>query len=164
MPHTAYDDDELGLAPGWDEGLDSNIRRELRQSRVLQQEHQKLQNEVTGYRRERLFLRAGIPQDRRGDLFTRTYEGDLEDADTVRAAYEELFGPLKTSPPSADPSTAGDRRIADANAAGDQEGTPGTMELGDAMRNAKTKDEVLTIIRQAAAQNPEAGIRLPDDL
>ena len=35
MPELVFTDDELGLSPGWDEHLDPNIRRELREARIL---------------------------------------------------------------------------------------------------------------------------------
>lgn len=157
MPHLQYDDDELGLEPGWDEGLDPNIRRELKQARVARKELDEARTQLATYEKERVLSRAGIPQDKRGDLFARTYEGPTDDPGAVKAAWEELFGPV--GEPAGDPA-AGDKRIADAAAAGTSQGTPGTVDLADAIRAAKTNEEVLEIVRNAP---PEAKIRLPED-
>ena len=160
MPTLHYDDDELGLHPGWDEGLDPNIRKELRQARVIQRENADLKGKVETYERERVLTRAGIPSDKRGELFARTYEGALDDPEAVKAAYEELFGSAGAAPAGDPDPAAGDRRVAAAGAAGDSQGTPGTVDLADAIKGAKTVAEVKAII---AAAPPEAGIRLAED-
>ena len=152
MPTLTYDDDELGLSPGWDEGLDPNIRRELKQARVDRKERDDLKVKVDAYERERTLARAGIPQDKRGELFARTYEGDLNDPAAVKAAYTELFGEVTPGEPAGaaegDPA-AGDRRVAQATAAGESLGVSGAIPFEDALRAAKTKDEVLELIRNA---------------
>lgn len=150
MPTLEYSDDELGLSPGWDNDLDPNIRRELRQARVNRREAESLKAEVETLRRERVLSRAGIPSDRRGELFARTYEGSLEDPEAVKSAYEDLFGPIGAGAgaPQGDPAAV-DRRIAEAGAAGDGQGIPGSVDFADAIRAAKGVDEVKELIRHA---------------
>lgn len=170
MPHTAYTDEELGLTPGWDEHLDPNIRKEIRAARQTSKELEAAQAKIATYERERVLSRAGIPQDKKGDAFAQLYTGDTSDPAVVKAAYEELFGPLNDAtgtaggtgtPDPNDPDPAAtQRRIAEANAAGTGAGTAGTVSLEDAIKGAKTTAEVLEIIRHAP---PEAGIRLPED-
>ena len=168
---TTYDDAELGLVPGWDEHLDPNIRKELRQSRVNQLEKVAAEDRATAAERELTLYRAGIPAgDKRGQVFAETYKGSQDPAE-IKASFEELFGPLEaaggdagaggTGSQGTGTSTASaDQRIAHAGAGGGAQGAPGTTDLRDALRNAKTTAEVKEIIRNAP---PEAGIRLPDD-
>ena len=82
---TTYSDEELGLSPGWDEQLDPNIRRELKQARIDRFQLRELEREVTGYRRTAGFATAGIPQDEKGQAFSKIYEGS-EDPAEVREA------------------------------------------------------------------------------
>lgn len=159
MPTLEYSDEELGLSPGWDNELDPNIRRELRQSRITRREADELKRENEVLKRERTLARAGIPSDKRGELFARTYEGPVDDPAAVKAAYEDLFGQSAPAGETGTPAT-GDQRIADAGAAGASEGSPGVVDLADAIRAAKTPDEIKAIIRSAP---PEAGIRIPED-
>ena len=158
---TIYTDEELGLNPGWDEQLDPNIRRELKEGRIVRLQNKELAEKVARYERTESFASAGVPQDKRGQAFARIYEGSTDPAE-VKGAYEELFGPL---PEGAGDSGAGaptdaERRIADAGSAGSSQGTPGTIDLGDAIKAAKTEAEVLEIIRRAP---PEAHIHLPEE-
>ena len=170
MPHTAYDDDELGLSPGWDEHLDPNIRKDIRQARVVARENADLKAQLATFERERLLARAGIPSDRRGEVFAREYDGPVDDPEKIKAAYVELFGPLAAPGEGEgnepDPA-AGDRRIAEAAAAGTSQGTPGSIDLADAIKLAKTPEEVKELIRQAASmttwQPGQMIPRLPDD-
>lgn len=165
MPTLEYTDDELGLRPGWDEGLDPNIRRELREARKVSKQNEEMASRIANLEREQSFARAGIPAGPRAELFAQHYKGAVEDSTAVKAAYEELFGPVTTSPSDAGASTdattdtSGDRRVADATAAGTSEGTPGVVRLEDAIRGAKNWDELREIIRNAP---PEAGISLPE--
>ena len=171
MPHTAYEDSELDLHPGWDEGLDPNIRKEIRQARVTVKENEALKDQVATYERERTLAEAGIPRDKRGLAFAQLYDGPLE-AEPAKKAYEELFGPITpdagTAGGTGDPNLTAEQRIAAANAAGTSEGSPGTVDLGDAIRNAKDAQEVKTILAAAASQGvgfaPGQYIpRLPED-
>lgn len=159
---TTYTDEELNLAPGWGDTLDPNIRKELRQSRVLQAELRTAQAELATERRQNVLTAAGVPSDVRGKAFARLYEGPLDDPAAVKAEYEALFGAAASgeSQGAGGANTAGEKRIADAGAAGASSQAPGTVDLADAIRNAKDTKEVLEIIRNAP---PEAGIRLPED-
>ncbi len=165
MPRTEtiYEDDELGLQPGWDEHLDPNIRRELRQSRIVARERDAERTAREAAERELTLYRAGIPGDARGQAFAKVYDGDSTNPDAIKAAYEELFGPVQagSGAPAGAASTAADQRIADAAGAGaGTAGTPGTVDLAEAIRGAKTTAEVLEIVKNAP---PEAGLRLPED-
>ena len=167
---TTYDDAELGLAPGWAEHLDPNIREELKQGRINRLEAKAALDRAEAAERELNLYRAGIPAgDKRGQVFAETYKGSNDPAE-VKAAFEELFGPLDAAGGDAGAGGAGsqgagdaaaaDKRIAAAGAGGGAPQTPGTTDLRDALRNAKTTEEVKEIIRHAP---PEAGIKLPDD-
>jgi len=155
---TIYTDEELGLQPGWDEQLDPNIRRELKQARIDRYELKELKAEVLGFRRTQGLATAGIPQDEKGQAFAKIYEGS-DDPTEVRAAFEKLFGPLPTGTSAeAGAELDAEGRIAAAGAAGASTGTPGTIDIGEAIKAAKTSAEVLEIIRTAGAK---AGMSLP---
>ena len=155
---TIYSDDELGLSPGWDEQLDPNIRKELREGRIVRSQLKAATEELGVFHRTQALATAGIPQDKRGQVFASTYNGS-DDPTEVRAAWDELFGPL----PVETGGTAGaeldaEGRIAAAGSAGANQGTPGTIDIGEAIKAAKTNAEVLEIIRIGGRA---AGLSLP---
>jgi hypothetical protein len=170
---TTYDDAELGLSPGWAEHLDPNIREELKQGRINRLEAAAALARAEAAERELTLYRAGIPAgDKRGQVFAEYYKGSGDPAE-IKAEFEELFGPLDGGAVGGDAGAGGtgsqgagttgaaaDKRIATAGAGGGAPQTPGTTDLRDALRNAKTTEEVKEIIRNAP---PEAGIKLPDD-
>lgn len=169
---TTYEDDELGLQTGWDEHLDPNIRKEIRKGRINAVEATQATERAEAAERELTLYRAGIPAgDKRGQVFAETYKGSQDPAE-IKASFEELFGPLDAgaggdagvggagSQGAGTNGAAADKRIATAGAGGGTPQTPGTTDLRDALRNAKTTEEVKEIIRNAP---PEAGIQLPQD-
>ena len=163
MPETTYTDADLGLSPGWDEQLDPNIRRELREGRQVRLELTQAKEALATRDRADAFRRAGVPDDERGQFFAEAYKGDTT-PEAVKAAFDKLFTPVEApaegTPGSTVPvPTTADQRIADAAAAGTSTGTPGTVDLADAIKSAKTTEEVMEIIRNAP---PEAGIRLAE--
>jgi hypothetical protein len=168
MPKTevTYTDEELGLSEGWDEQLDTNIRRELKQARIDRLELKSANAELSTYRRVASFSTAGVPSDVKGQAFAKVYEGSDDPAE-VKAAYEALFGPItEAGNDDAKSDTAADKRIADATSAGTSQGLPGTKDFADALKEAKTTKEVLDLIKNApeGARSPDGyRMRLPDD-
>ena len=155
---TTYTDDELGLAEGWDEQLDPNIKEMRRHAKVTERENKDLRAQLALRTRLDSFQAAGVPNDAKGKAFAKLYEGSDDPAE-VQASYEELFGPTQAATgESAGASTDADQRIAAATGAGTSQGTPGTVDLADAIRNAPTVKDALAII---AAAPPEAHIQLP---
>jgi hypothetical protein len=158
MPTLHYTDEELDLPQGWDEGLDSNIRRIRREAAIARVESRALKAELDTLKRESVLFKAGVPADAKGELFAKAYEGPL-DADSVRSAYEAVFGaPDQGAGGGAgkqDPNLTAEQRIAQSGGAG--AGTPGVIPLEEAIRSAKTPEELRAVIRNAP---PEAKIRL----
>lgn len=148
MPHLEYEDDELGLRPGWDVDPDTgqrmppHIREALRKSVVRQKENEDLKAELEGFKKSQALQRAGVPNDARGDVFAKTYDGP-SDPDSVRVAFELLFG--KVDEP-ANGSTAGSasatgdaaaRRVLEAGSTGaGTAGAPGDVDLAVGMTQA----------------------------
>src|ERR1017187_2862519 len=99
MPRTetTYSDEELGLSPGWDEQLDPNIRRELREGRIVRSELRAATEELGAFRRTQALATAGIPQDAKGLAFAKVYAGS-DDPTEARTEYEKLFGRLEVKP------------------------------------------------------------------
>jgi hypothetical protein len=133
---------------------------------VTRRELETAQTRLADLERERVLTRAGIPADKRGELFARTYEGSLEDPGAVKAAYEDLFGPIGAGHQSQDDPAAGERRIAEAGAAAGEGGNPGSVDFADAIRAAKSVEEVKELIRNApegARSQDGYRMRLADD-
>lgn len=174
MPELTYTDAELGLSPGWDEHLDPNIRRELRDARILAAKLTAAEADLATERRARVLMQAGIPADKRGEAFAQLYKDSTDDPSKVKAAFEELFGPVSTEPAGApagepDPNLTAEQRIAAAasGGTGTQGGQTGTVDLAEAIKGAKDAEEVKAIIRRAsetATFAPGQMIpRLPED-
>lgn len=169
MPKTVtiYDDAELGLNPGWDEGLDPNISEMRRHAKITERENRELKERLTTLERKDTFAAVGIPRDVRGEAFAKVYEGDPADAEAVRSAYEALWGEIPPAGSVDDPAAA-DRKIADAAANGGATtpGSPGSRDFAEAIRAAKTPAEVKALIAcaPAGARSPNGyGMRLPSD-
>ena len=93
--------------------------------------------------RQLVFRDAGIPTDKRGQLFMKAYDGDMT-LDAVKAAaidYEVI------QPDSADttPETEAQDRLLKAAGGGD---TPHKPDLEQAILNATTPEEVMRIVSQ----------------
>ena len=137
---TTYEDDELGLSPGWDEGLDQNIREMRRHAKITERENREMSKRLELLERKDTFAAVGIPRDKRGEVFAQVYNGPA-DAESVQTYWEELFGPLDeeqepagttgstseapSGTPAGSASTAAERRIARAGAAGTTTGQSG---------------------------------------
>ena len=157
LPELVFTDAELGLSPGWDEHLDPNIRRELREARILATRLKEAEAKIAEQERRDAFRRAGIPDDKRGDAFSRVATSDPSHPDALKAEYEELFG--APEPITPDPTLDAEGRI--ATAGGTQTGTPGTIKFEDALNDPSlTKEQVLELIKQHGSA---AGLRLSSD-
>jgi len=160
MPN-AYTDEELGLDPAEVAGLDPNIRRELRDARTVKKQLADQAERLDRQERDLTFFRAGIPADEKGQFFADGYRGELDPV-AIKTKYDEIFGGKSDEQGAgADGKTAEElaaqKRIADAG--GEVVGVPGTISLEDAIKNAKTNEEVMEIIRNAP---PEAGLRVAE--
>ena len=163
MPHIEYDDDELGLKPGWDSDPDSGqrlsptIREQLRKSLVREQRATELEAENSLLKKAETFRRAGVPSDARGDVFAKTYDGP-QDPDSVRVAFEALFGKADESAngsAAGNTSAGGDaaaNRVVQAGATGaGTGGASGDVDLAEGMTQAWEE--------AAAKGGPSAGNR-----
>jgi len=167
MPITTYSDDELGLEPGWDtdeqgQPLGKHIREALRSSRIIARQADEARAEAAQARRELALLKAGVPNDPRGEFFSKAYEGP-DDPEAVKAAFEALWPSQQSG--AAGEGAEGDgteaaQRIAEAGSGGTPTGTAGTVEFADALRAARGDNAK---IRELIANAPEgARIRLPE--
>jgi hypothetical protein len=157
-------DAELGLDPDQMDTLDPNIRAELRRSRQLAHDLASAQADAEQARKEASFAKAGIPDTPLGQLFAKAYDGDTDPA-TIKAEFDKLNPSPTPSDPAipTPPAPTGEdatlqaeldeqRRIAQLSATGQ---TDGSVPLEDAIRSAKTPEEVLAIV---AAAPVDAGI------
>jgi hypothetical protein len=155
----SYTDEEL-LTETEIRTLDPNIRQELKEKRALQRTVDELAAKQAESERQVAFWRAGVPSDAKGQFFAAGYQGDLDPV-AIKAKYDEVFGDgTGVVDPNAG-KTAEELAAAQrtANAGGEVVGVPGTVSLEDAIKNAKTNEEVMEILRNAP---PEAGIRIAD--
>ena len=136
-------DEALGIP----EGLDPNIRAELRKSRELARENEalKVSNETAA--RELAFSKAAIPDTPLGQMFAKAYEGPTDDPEAIKAAFQAVGG----EPPNSqqeDADLEAQRRLA---AVGGEGAAGGDVRFEDALGSAKNADAVMDLIAAAPA-------------
>jgi hypothetical protein len=119
--------------------------------------------------RELAFTKAGIPDGKLGEMFMKSYEGEM-DAESIKTAAAEIGigGASPTDPhtEAADPMVAelaARRRAAGATgaatvttAAGNIPGTQADYE--SRIRSATSEREVMAIVAEAQSNHPDLGI------
>ena len=138
-------DDELGIP----DGLDPNIRAELRKSRELQRD---LDTERAGRQaaeREAAFAKAGVPDSPLAAALAKTYEGDNDPA-SVKSYFEslgvDLSGNAQHQEEEAD--LEAQRRLAQVGSAAEP---GGEVRYEDAINSTKNPEELIELIRNAPA-------------
>jgi len=138
-------DEELGIP----EGLDPNIRAELRRSRELGREAEAAKAEAEAARREAAFARAGIPDSPLHQQLAKGYEGENDPA-AVRAYFEGLGVDLtpkdEAGGGTSDAELAAQRQVAQV---GNQGEAGGDIRFEDAINSAKNPDELMALIASA---------------
>ena len=148
-------DQTQGIDPE-DGALDPHIREALRGVNDLRREKAEADERAARLERELAFTKAGIPDTPLTEALAKTYEGP-NDAEAIKAYFTELGVESSASQPApAAPAPDADleaqRRLAQVGAAATGDAP---VEYMDALKSAKTRDEVLAIIASAPA---EAGI------
>jgi hypothetical protein len=157
-------DEELGLDSQEMEGLDPNIRAELRRSRQLTKDNEALRAEAENARREAAFAKAGIPDSPLGQMFGKAYDGPTDDPTAIKASFEALGVPT-TSPPAgsatdqqsggvSDDELAAQRQVSTLGAGGE---AGGDVLFEDALKSAGSQKDVLALI-QSAPQGSSIGL------
>jgi hypothetical protein len=138
-------DEELGIP----EGLDPNIRAELRKSREREREAEAANQRAAALERELAFSKAGVPDTPLAAALAKTYDGENDPA-SVKAYFEGLGVDLGEKPAEAggadEAELAEQRRLA---AVGSQGEAGGDVKFEDAINSAKNKDEVMALIESA---------------
>jgi hypothetical protein len=125
------------------EPLDPNIRAQLGK---VQQESKRADDaelRAAAAERELAFAKAGVPDDARGAIFRRGYDGDLT-PDAIKGEYDEAFGTTATTEtevPEAELESL--RRTA---AAGSGSVSGGSVDLKDAINSARNETEVMRLV------------------
>ena len=137
-------DEELGLP----EGLDPNIRAELRKSRQLARDNEASNKRNAQLERELAFSKAGIPDTPLVQTLAKSYEGENDPA-AVKAYFEglgvDLGSPAAKQQEEFDDLEA-QRRLAQVGAQGD---TGGAIRYEDALNSAKDVKEVMALLASA---------------
>jgi hypothetical protein len=135
-------DEELGIP----EGLDPNIRAELRRSRELARENDQLRAATSAAERETAFAKAGVPDTPLAQQLAKGYEGE-NDAAAIKAYFDGLgvdLGTGTTQPPQVgDDELAAQRAVAQVGAAGE---AGGDIRFEDAINSTTNADEVMALI------------------
>lgn len=137
-------DEELGIP----EGLDPNIRAELRRSRELSRDLDAANKRAEQAERSAAFSKAGVPDTPLAAQLAKTYDGDNDPA-AVKAYFESLGVDLKGSGGTQQEDEAAleaQRRLAQVGSQGD---TGGEVRFEDALSSAKNKDEVMALLAAA---------------
>jgi hypothetical protein len=139
-------DEELGIP----EGLDPNIRAELRKSRELAREAETAKADAEAARREAAFARAGIPDTPLNAKLAEGYSGENDPA-SVRAYYEQLGVDVSGNQASGQSGPSDDELAAQRDVArvGSQGEAGGDIRFEDAINSAKTQEELMALIASA---------------
>jgi 3-mercaptopyruvate sulfurtransferase SseA len=121
-------------------------RAQVRKWEKQQKELDELRAKLAASERERLFARAGIPDDPRGQLFAKAYDGPTDDPAAVKAAWEQIF-PDATQQQQINQALAG-HETSQQLAAGAQVPDQGD-DLMVKLRQAKSSEDVARIMQEA---------------
>jgi hypothetical protein len=139
-------DEELGIP----EGLDDNIRRELRKSRQLSRDLEAEKAKSAAAEREAAFAKAGVPDTPLVAQLAKTYEGENDPA-SVKAFFENLGVDLEGKQQAQDQGAseaelAEQRRLAQVGNSGEP---GGDVRFEDALNSTKNPEEVMALIASA---------------
>lgn len=138
-------DEELGIP----EGLDPNIRAELRKSRELARENEALKLSTAAAERETAFAKAGIPDTPLAAQLAKGYEGE-NNPEAVKAYFEGLGVDLAPNGAAAQQETDDletQRRLAQVGGQGAAPG--GDIKFEDAIKSTKNSEELMSLIASA---------------
>lgn len=138
-------DEELGIP----EGLDPNIRAELRRSRELARDADAANARATAAERDAAFARAGVSDSPLVQQLAKGYEGENDPA-AIRAYFDTLgvdpgTGTSGQSGPS-DEELAANRQVAQVGSSGE---AGGDIRFEDAVNSTKNADELMALIASA---------------
>lgn len=136
-------DEELGIP----EGLDPNIRAELRKSRELGRDADAANARATAAERDAAFARAGVSDSPLVQQLAKGYEGENDPA-AIRAYFEGLgVDPAGAGQqgPSED-ELAANRQVAQVGSSGE---AGGDNRFEDAINSTKNPEELMALIASA---------------
>ena len=138
-------DEELGIP----EGLDPNIRAELRKSREFARDAEAANKRADAPEREAAFAKAGVPDTPLAAALAKTYDGENDPA-SVKAYFEGLGVDLGGTQASQNQESEADleaqRRLAQVGSQGE---TGGSVRFEDAINSSKNVDEVMALLAAA---------------
>lgn len=135
-------DEELGIP----EGLDPNIRAELRRSRELARENESLKAATAAAEKEAAFAKAGVPDTPLAAQLAKTYEGENDPA-SVKAFFENLGVDLSVADPGmSEAELAAQRQLAQVGSQGD---AAGEVRYEDAINSTTNVKELMDLIASA---------------
>lgn len=133
-------DEELGIP----DGLDPNIRAELRKSRQLQQDLDTERAGRAAAEREAAFAKAGVPDSPLAVALAKTYDGENDPA-SVKAYFEGLGVDLGNAQQE-DADLEAQRRLAQVGSQGEP---GGEVRFEDAINSSQNVNEVMALIASA---------------
>lgn len=120
MSDDAFDpEDYEGVQPRMANVPRAQVRKWEKQQRELEAAQQRLAERD----REVAFARAGIPDDPRGNMFAKAYDGPVDDPTAIKAAWEAIF-PTGNSPQVEDALRGSEAAAAAASGA-----APGSSQI-----------------------------------
>ena len=140
--------------------LDPNIRAQLKRTQELEKTALEANARAEAAERKAAFAEVGIPTTGVGKLFRDSYKGDL-DPEAVKQSAEE-YGILGQETGSRDEGITEEERAAYRAVAGAGSGVPPAgqdpaLVAMAQIREAKSQQEVMEIIRRTEAEHPEIG-------
>ncbi len=137
-------DEELGIP----EGLDPNIRAELRKSRELGRDAEAANKRAAELERQLAFSQAGVPDTPLAAALAKTYDGE-NDPSSVKAYFEGLGVDLSGKAQDQDSTDAELEAQKQLAQVGSQGGQAGDIKFEDAIKSAESADAVMDLIRSA---------------
>lgn len=134
-------DDYEGVQPKMAQVPRSQVRKWEKQQKELEE----LRGRLAAADRMTAFAKAGIPDDPRGQLFAKAYDGDT-DPTAIRQAWEQVF-PDTGAQAQIDQSLDGHQAAMDAASGASQRPDQG-LEVMARLKQAKSADEVARIMHE----------------
>jgi hypothetical protein len=129
--------------------LPNEVQAQLRIARKAEKENAELKSQLANLERKSAIERAGVPEHPARDVVFANYDGPLE-AEPIRE-YAQKMGIVSSEPSGVtSEEQAAMRQILQAGGGAPPSSTD--IDAAQAMRNAKSPEEVLEIVRQVQGQ------------
>jgi hypothetical protein len=127
--------------------LPNEVQAQLRIARKAEKDNEALRSQIAQMERQAAITAAGVPEHPAREVVFASYDGPL-DVDSIKS-YAERMGIISKEPDGpTEAELAAQRQI--LNAGGGLPPSSGDIDLAVALRNAKSQQEVMAIVREVS--------------